>query len=207
MDSRPSAAFADIHTRRHTQRARTSRPAQHIGNRGRCRRATWNRGPSRGLARTAAALARADERRRLARDLHDGVQNELLSLMLRLKLAEEDRTTQPALAATFVALEDHARGGARVAARNRLRDLPLALAKLGLAKALRAQAARAPIKVHIAGTTPRSTDEAEAAVYLCCCEAIQNVAKHAGRSLTSQARLAAPPRGARRADRRRRSGV
>ena len=29
-------------------------------------------------------------------------------------------------------------------------------------------------------TTPRSTDEAEAAIYLCCSEAIQNVAKHAG---------------------------
>ena len=34
----------------------------------------------------------------------------------------------------------------------------------------------------IAGTAPRSTDEAEAAVYLCCSEAIQNVAKHAGPS-------------------------
>ena len=57
---------------------------------------------------TAPAITRADERQRLARDLHDGVQNELLSLMLRLKLAEEDRDTPPALAATFAALEDHA---------------------------------------------------------------------------------------------------
>ena len=45
------------------------------------------------LAPTTSALVRAEERRRLARDLHDGVQNELFSLMLRLKLAEEDRTT------------------------------------------------------------------------------------------------------------------
>lgn len=131
---------------------------------------------------TTAALARADERQRLARDLHDGVQNELLSLILRLKLAGEDRTTPSALAATFVALEDHA-----AAALASLREIaygiyPLPPVKLGLAEALRAQAARAPIRVSIAVTTPRSTDEAEAAIYLCCSEAIQNVAKHAGPS-------------------------
>ena len=131
---------------------------------------------------TTAAVARADERQRLARDLHDGVQNELLSLILRLKLAGEVRTTPSALTATFVALEDHA-----AAALASLREIasgiyPLSPVKFGLAVALSAQAARAPNQVTIAGTTPRSTDEAEAAVYLCCSEAIQNVAKHAGRS-------------------------
>ncbi len=98
---------------------------------------------------TTAALARADERQRLARDLHDGVQSELVALMLRLKLAEEDRTTPTALAGTFVALEDHA-----AAALASLREIahgiyPLPLVKLGLAEALRARAARTPIKVSI----------------------------------------------------------
>jgi signal transduction histidine kinase len=41
--------------------------------------------------------------------------------------------------------------------------------------------------VSFAGTAPRSTEEAEAAVYFSCLEAIQNVAKHAGR--TAHARL------------------
>ena len=109
--------------------------------------------------------------------------------MLRLKLAEEDRTTPSALAATFVALEDHA-----AAALASLREIahgiyPLPLAKLGLAEALRAQAARVPISVNIAGTMPRSTHEAEAAMYFCCSEAIQNVVKHAG-PRPSRARLA-----------------
>jgi signal transduction histidine kinase len=36
--------------------------------------------------------------------------------------------------------------------------------------------------VSLEGTAPRSSDEAEAAVYFCCLEAIQNVAKHAGRN-------------------------
>ena len=70
----------------------------------------------------------------MARDLHDGVQNELLSLILRIKLAEEDRNTPSALAATFVALEDHA-----AAALASLREIaygiyPLPLVKLGLAE-------------------------------------------------------------------------
>ena len=51
---------------------------------------------------TTAALARADERQRLARDLHDGVQNELLSLILKIKMAEEDRTTLFRARRTFV---------------------------------------------------------------------------------------------------------
>ena len=147
---------------------------------------------SRGPARRLLQLARADERQRLVRDLHDGVQNELLSLILRLKLAGEVRTTPSALTATFVALEDHA-----AAALASLREIasgiyPLPPVKLGLAVALRAQAARAPNQVTIAGTTPRSTDQAEAAVYLCCSEAIQNVAKHAGPS--AQVKLGLHPR-------------
>ena len=131
---------------------------------------------------TAAAFARANERQRLARDLHDGVQAELLSLMLRLKVAEEDRHTPPALAATFVALEDHA-AAALASLREIAYDIyPLPLTKLGLSEALRALATRAPIRVSVAGTTPRATNEAEAAMYFCCSEAIQNVTKHAGRS-------------------------
>ena len=131
---------------------------------------------------TAAVVARADERQRLVRDLHDGVQNELLSLILRLKLAEEDRNTPPALVATFVALEDHA-AAALASLREVAYDIyPLPLTKLGLSEALRALATRAPIRVSVAGTTPRATNEAEAAMYFCCSEAIQNVTKHAGRS-------------------------
>ena len=87
----------------------TEKPASAAtGNPGRCPQATLQTGTESQPGPTTAALARADERQRVARDLHDGVQTELVSLMLRLKLAEEDRNTPPALAATFVALEDHA---------------------------------------------------------------------------------------------------
>ena len=154
---------------------------------------------------TTAALARADERQRLARDLHDGVQAELLSLMLRLKLAREDRNTPRALAA-FAALEGHA-AAALVSLREIAYDIyPLPLAKLGLSEALRALAARAPLTVSVAGTTPRTTNEAEAAMYLLLGGDPER--RKTRRPLRAgQARPPPPSREARRTHRRRRTGV
>jgi signal transduction histidine kinase len=45
----------------------------------------------------------ASERRRLARDLHDGVQNDLVALIVELAGAAEDRDTTPALAVILLA--------------------------------------------------------------------------------------------------------
>lgn len=130
-----------------------------------------------------------DERRRLERDLHDGVQNDLVSLIVRLQLAQEDRHTPPELAGTLSALGAHAE-----AALDSVREIahgiyPSSLAAFGVERALRAQAARASMNVRLDGTAPRSTEEAEAAVYFSCLEAIQNVAKHAGRAAHATLRL------------------
>jgi signal transduction histidine kinase len=95
----------------------------------------------------ARLSAAAQERRRLARDLHDGVQNELVSLIIGLSVA-------------------------------------------GLDAALRAQAGLASMAVSLAGTAPRSTDDAEEAVYFACLEALQNVAKHARRDARVTLRMA-----------------
>ena len=134
------------------------------------------------LAQARAALAREDERRRLERDLHDGVQNELVALIVKLSLAEQEPDTPPSLAAMLAEL------GARAeAALDSVRQIargihPRLLADFGVAEALRAQSERASMHVSLEGTAPRSTDEAEVAVYFSCLEAIQNVAKHAGRN-------------------------
>jgi signal transduction histidine kinase len=126
-------------------------------------------------ARISAAAA---ERRRLARDLHDGVQNELVALIVELALAEDDRDTPPAVAAKLAAL------GARAEATlHAIREVaqgvhPPLLAAAGVVEAIRAQAERAPITVSLFGTAPRSSDDAEEAVYFACLEALQNVAKH-----------------------------
>jgi hypothetical protein len=118
----------------------------------------------------------------LERDLHDSVHTELVSLILRLKLAEEDELTPSALACELAALGDHA-----CAVLDALREIthgfqPIALSRHGVAAALKARAQRSPIPVTISGTVPRSTDESEEAVYFACSEAIQNTIKHAGRT-------------------------
>ena len=140
-------------------------------------------------ARAPTADPLTDERRRLERDLHDGVQNELVALIVKLALAQEDAETPPALVETLAGLEARAQ-----AALDSVRDIvrgiyPPVLADFGLASTLRSQAARAPIHVSIGGTAPRSAEAAETAVYFACSEAIQNAAKYAGRAAQITLRL------------------
>ncbi len=142
-----------------------------------------------GQSGARASLRDLEERRRLERDLHDGVQSELVSLIARIKLVEEDFATPPALADMFAALSDHA-----IAALTSVREVangiyPPSLARFGVVEALRALAQRASAEVRVSGHVPRTTEEAEAAVYFSCSEAIQNVAKHAGRAARAELSL------------------
>lgn len=131
----------------------------------------------------------AQERRRLVGDLHDGVQNELVALIVGLSLAEADRDTPPELAAMLSALGARAQatldGIREIAHGNR----PPLLVAAGAIEAIRVQAALAPMTVSLAGTAPRSSADAEEAVYFACLEALQNVAKHAGHSARVTLRL------------------
>ncbi len=139
--------------------------------------------------RAPAAVPLADDRRRLERDLHDGVQNELVALIVKLALAQQDPETPPGLVEMLAELE----AGAQ-AALDSVRDIargiyPPLLADFGLTEALRAQAARAAVDVRLAGSAPRGTETAEEAVYFACSEAIQNAAKYAGRGAQVTLRL------------------
>jgi signal transduction histidine kinase len=125
-------------------------------------------------------LAGEDERRRLERDLHDGVQNELVGLIVQLTLAQRDASTPHAVAHTLSGLVARAE-----AALHSVREIangiyPSGLAGFGVLVGLRAQARRASLEVRLVGSAPRSTEDAEVAVYFSCLEAIQNVAKHGG---------------------------
>ena len=133
-------------------------------------------------ARAPAAAPLANSRRRLERDLHDGVQNQLVALIVQLARAAQDPETPPTLATTLVRIEAHAQS-----ALDSVRDIargiyPRVLADFGLGEALRAHAAHAAVRVSVSvtGSAPRSTAEAEEAVCYACSEAIQNVAKHGG---------------------------
>ena len=101
-------------------------------------------------ARARNFLAREDERRRLERDRHDGVQNELVALIVKLRLVEEaSRHRRPRSPARWL------RWG--LAPRRRpesVREVargvyPPLLAAFGIGQALRAQAARASVDVSI----------------------------------------------------------
>jgi signal transduction histidine kinase len=52
-------------------------------------------------ARARTYLTGDDDRRRLKRDLHDGVQNEIVALIVKHQVAAEDRHTPPELAGTL----------------------------------------------------------------------------------------------------------
>jgi signal transduction histidine kinase len=133
-------------------------------------------------SRARIFAAGAAERRRIERDLHDGAQNRLVALRVKLSLAADRAAEAGAddLHRTLLALGQEAQealDGVRTIAHG---IYPPLLAMRGLGDALAAEADRAPLPVRIAGGVPRSTPEAEAAVYYCCLEAIQNAAKHAG---------------------------
>ena len=126
-------------------------------------------------------VAAQDERaKKLERNIHDGAQQQLVSLAVKLRLAEQLATRDPDRTQTMLAeLRDEATD-----ALEDLRDLargiyPPLLADQGLAAALESQARKSSIPVAV--TTDgvgRYPAEIEAAVYFCVLEALQNVAKY-----------------------------
>ena len=132
-------------------------------------------------SRKRLVTAQDEERRRLERNIHDGAQQQLVALSLRLRLAAGTVDSDPA--ATKRALADLST--ATQEALDDLRDLargiyPPLLADRGLAAALESQAKKSPIDVRVSSDgTGRYVQEIEAAVYFCSLEAMQNVAKYA----------------------------
>ena len=134
------------------------------------------------LAQSRARVAAADSaRRKIERDLHDGAQQRLIALRVKLALAAERlEQLDPAGADVIRALEqdidatiDEVRAFAHGV-------YPALLAQTGLGEALRsaARAASLPTTVH-ADRCARYPPEIEMAVYFSCSEALQNAAKHA----------------------------
>jgi signal transduction histidine kinase len=130
----------------------------------------------------ARILASADEeRRRIERDLHDGAQQRLVALRIKLELAEELLPEDPRRGRELL----HEIGDETVEALEDVRSLahgvyPAVLTQRGLSDALREAALRSPIPVRLdVGGVGRYPPEIESAVYFCCMEAMQNAAKHA----------------------------
>jgi signal transduction histidine kinase len=122
------------------------------------------------------------ERQRIERNLHDGAQQRLIGMTIRIAMARETIESHPELALSILR-----EFGADVQrALDELRDLahglyPAVLVDHGLADALRAAARHSPVPVDVAiSPIGRLAPETEAAVYFCCAEALQNAVKHGG---------------------------
>ncbi len=130
----------------------------------------------------ARLIAAADsERRRIARDLHDGAQQRLVALRIELEFAaEQAEHDSPEQAATLREFGDEIAATLEDFRSMTSGIYPAVLSDYGLAEAIDAAALRAPIHttVETAGLTEYPAGIATA-VYFCCVEALQNVAKHA----------------------------
>lgn len=132
--------------------------------------------------RQRAELAAATERQRIERDLHDGAQQRLIALRVKLAIVQQLLDVAPFRANALLA-----EAGLDIdAALTELRDLahgmvPALLHEQGLSVALceLARLSSSPVELSIE-SMPRPRTEIEQAVYFCCAEALQNAAKHAG---------------------------
>jgi signal transduction histidine kinase len=127
-------------------------------------------------------LAAGDaERQRIERDLHDGAQQRLAMVRMRLGIAEEMTERDPAAARQLMSdlgneIEDCVDEVRSLAAG----IYPSLLADAGLALALQALARQSPVAATVVvDGTDRYRPEVESAVYFCCSEALHNSAKHA----------------------------
>jgi signal transduction histidine kinase len=132
-------------------------------------------------SRQRLVQAQDEERRRLERNLHDGAQQHLVAIKVKIGLAQMLVAKAPDRArATVTALKADADEALET-----LRDLargiyPPLLADKGLVVALESQARKATVPVTVeAEGVDRYTQESESTVYFCVLEALQNVQKYA----------------------------
>jgi PAS domain S-box-containing protein len=134
-------------------------------------------------SRARVVAAGDDSRRRIERDLHDGVQQRIVTLGLKLRSHESAIPAE--LTEVFT---DVASGLEEIL--NDIRELsrgihPAALTRAGLGPALKGLARRAPVPTDVTVHIPaRPAERIEIAVYYVVAEALTNVAKHAQASQT-----------------------
>jgi signal transduction histidine kinase len=122
------------------------------------------------------------ERRRLERNLHDGAQQHLVAMAVKLRIAEDMIEDEPKEAIDVI---NELRSDLKDAIAE-LRALahgiyPPLLSSGGLAEALPNAASRAALPTTVETTgVGRFDAEIESTVYFCCLEAMQNAGKHAG---------------------------
>lgn len=119
------------------------------------------------------------ERRRLERNLHDGAQQRLVSVTLQLRMLQNQRTDDPALAEQLKAAGDELSRSLEEL-RELARGIHPAVLNHGLKAALESLASRAGVPTTVAfEPRERLPEPVELAAYFVASEALANVAKYA----------------------------
>jgi signal transduction histidine kinase len=139
-------------------------------------------------SRTRIVVAADESRRQIERDLHDGAQQHLVALAVKVGLVKQLLGSDPD---TAQGLLEELRDDVQ-ATLTELRNLahgiyPPLLRDRGLGEALHTAANRATLVTDVeVEDDERYPAEVEAAIYFCILEAMQNAGKHAGESATVQ---------------------
>ncbi|MDP9301305.1 MAG: sensor histidine kinase, partial [Actinomycetota bacterium] len=135
-------------------------------------------------SRERLVTAQDEERRKLERNLHDGAQQQLVALAVKTRLADALVSTDAEKAHALLAELQEGLTDSLEALRDLAHGIyPPLLADRGLPAALESQARKSALPVTVAAErVERYAQETEAAVYFCCLEALQNVAKYANAS-------------------------
>ena len=136
------------------------------------------------LAEVAASRARIveagyEERRRLERDLHDGAQQRLVSLGVRLRRMQRSLPVEATVLSAPIDEAVTEIGHAITDLRQIAAGVRPARLDEGLAAALRDLARDAPVLVDVVAVPDRLPATIEAAAYFVACEALTNAVKHA----------------------------
>ncbi|MEO6712689.1 MAG: histidine kinase [Mycobacteriales bacterium] len=133
-------------------------------------------------SRLRIVTASDESRREIERNLHDGAQQYLVALAVKLNVAGQVAEDEPE---ALPAMLEELRGDVQATIRE-LRELahgiyPPLLRDRGLGEALRTAVTRSPLQTTLDVDLPdRYPQDIETAVYFCCLEALQNAGKHAG---------------------------
>jgi signal transduction histidine kinase len=142
-------------------------------------------------SRQRLVAAQDAERRRIERNIHDGVQQQLVALNVQLGLLARAATQDPERAAEIATVLQRRATSTLEELRDLARGIyPPLLADKGLVTALEAQARKAAVPTEVvAGGIGRYPQAVEGAVYFSVLEALNNVAKYAEAS-SAEIRLA-----------------
>jgi signal transduction histidine kinase len=137
------------------------------------------------MSREGLVSAREEERRRLRRDLHDGVGPQLAALMLELETAGDLVSENPEASALMAKLSERAREIVSDVRHSAHALRPPALDELGLVEALKEGAMQyGPAGLRVSVEDPEELSHLPAAVEVACYriaqEALANVVRHAG---------------------------